>query len=333
MANLSAAWTARFRVPFIRIPQVAGDAPERGLVISNVSETFQLHAWDVPSGRLRRLTSRPTGTAAGVLAPDGRFVYYHDDADGNELGHFVRVPFDGGTPETITPGLAPYPTFGLSVSGSGNRLGFVTADADGYHLHVVDVRADGALGPPRRIHSRSRLLDGPVFSYDGTIAVLAAAPEGGCLRYELVALQTADGRILSELADVDGRLGPAAFAPVAGDARLLGQSNRSGANRPLIWDVARDTRIDIALDELDGDVLPADWSPDGRRLLLVQLDRAVHRLYVYDVQSAALTPLRHPAGTYGQVYFAPEPARTARSTSRPTARSTPSGRIRPNRRR
>jgi dipeptidyl aminopeptidase/acylaminoacyl peptidase len=29
---------------------------------------------------------------------------------------------------------------------------------------------------------------------------------------------------------------------------------------------------------------------------------------VYDVQSAALTPLRHPAGTYGLVYFAPDGA-------------------------
>jgi len=67
VANLSALWAERFRVPLVRGVQVAFDAPVRGLVISNVSGTFQLHAWDVGSSRLRSLTSRPTGTAAGVV--------------------------------------------------------------------------------------------------------------------------------------------------------------------------------------------------------------------------------------------------------------------------
>ncbi len=302
------AWQARFRTPLIRGMGVATEAPARGLVVGNPSGTFQLHAWDVPSGGLRLLTSRPTGIAAGSLSPDGRFVYYHDDAGGNELGHFVRVPFEGGTPQSITPGLAPYPTFGLWISGTGNRLGFVTADADGYHLHVIDVGIDGRLGSPRRILSRPRLLIGPVFSHDGAIAVLAATPDSGTLRFELIALDTSNGRILGQLGDADSRVGMLGFAPLAGDARVLGQSNRSGVNRPLIWDVAQGTRLDIALDDLEGDVLPADWSPDGRRLLLVQLARAVHHLYVYDVRRAALTPLRHPAGTYDNVYFAPDGA-------------------------
>ena len=103
MANLSAAWVSRFRAPIIRGVQVAAGAPARGLVASNVSGTFQLHAWDVASGRLRALTNRATGLIAGVLSPDGRFVYYHDDASGNELGHFVRIPFEGGSPVSITP--------------------------------------------------------------------------------------------------------------------------------------------------------------------------------------------------------------------------------------
>ena len=308
MANLSAPWTERFRVPLIRGVDVAANAPTRGLVASNVSGTFQLHAWNVPSGRLRALTNRAAGTIAGAISPDGRFIYYHDDAGGNELGHFVRIPFEGGSPTSITPGVPPYPTFGLGVSGAGNRLGFVTADHGAYHVDVIDVAADGALGSPRRIHSRPRLLIGPVFSHDGAIAVLAASPEARSLRYELVALDTSTGRILGEIADADGRLGAVAFAPRAGDARLLGVTNRSGADRPLIWDVTRGTRVDIALDELEGDVLAADWSPDGGRVLLEQLARAVQRLYVYDVRESRLTALRHPNGTYARAYFAPDGA-------------------------
>ena len=107
MANLSAPWTERFRVPLIRGVDVAANAPTRGLVAINVSGTFQLHAWDVRSGRLRALTNRAAGTIAGAISPDGRFVYYHDDAGGNELGHFVRIPFEGGSPTSITPGVPP----------------------------------------------------------------------------------------------------------------------------------------------------------------------------------------------------------------------------------
>ena len=106
MANLSRPWVVRFRVPLIRGVDVAASAPARGLVASNVSGTFQLYAWDVPSGRLRALTNRAAGTIAGVVSPDGRFVYYHDDVGGNELGHFVRIPFEGGAPASITLGLS-----------------------------------------------------------------------------------------------------------------------------------------------------------------------------------------------------------------------------------
>src|SRR5690606_23382408 len=94
-------WKERFRVPLIREMQVAGRAPARGLVSSNVSGAFQLHAWELPSGRSRQLTHRAAGVIAGLLGPDGDYVYYHDDAGGNEIGHFVRGSFDGGEPESI----------------------------------------------------------------------------------------------------------------------------------------------------------------------------------------------------------------------------------------
>jgi len=251
MATSSTLWKERFRVPLVRGAQVAADAPTRGLVASNVSGVFQLHAWDVASGQLRALTNRATGVIAGAISPDGRFVYYHDDAGGNELGHFVRVPFEGGTAASITPGVPPYPTFGLGISGAGNRLGFVTADEGVYHVNVIDVRADGALGPLRRIQSRPRLLIGPAFSHDGAIAVLVTTPEARSLRYEMVALDTATGRTLGELADANARVYAVGVAPRSGDGRLLAVTNQSGVERPLIWDVARGSRLDIVLDELE----------------------------------------------------------------------------------
>ena len=303
-ADNEPGWQARFRVPVIRSMQVAAGAPERGLLASNVTGTFQLHAWDVPSGRLRTLTNRHTGVSLGLLAPDGRSVYYHDDAGGNELGHFVRVPFEGGAPVSITPDMPPYPTFGLAVSGEGNRLGFITADVNGYYLHVIEVGEGGALAPPRRVHSSARFLVDPVFSYDGTIAVVGASAGARSLQFSLVALDTASGRILDEVSDGDGRLGAVAFAPLAGDGRLVAYSNRTGVGRPLIVDFVRGTRTDIPLDGLQGEVYPADWSANGRQVLLVQFAGAVQCLLVYDVADRTHTRLNHPNGSYSNVYFA-----------------------------
>lgn len=300
------SWQSRFRVPLVRGMQVAAGAPARGLVASNASGIFQLHAWDLPGGRLRKLTNRSNGTVAGLLGPDGRYVYYHDDVGGNELGHYVRIPFEGGAPEDITPGVPPYPTFGLAASGAGNRFGFVTADEAGFHLQVIDAQEDGTLGPLRRVHSSARVFDGPVFSHDGAIAQLAASTGARSLRFGLVALNAATGQFIGELGDDDSRLVPVAFAPISGDTRLLAFSNRSGSARPLVWDVASGARVDIALDGQEGEIYPVDWSPDGRRVLLVQIARAVHRLHVYDLAEEALTPLRHPNGTYEHVHFAPD---------------------------
>jgi dienelactone hydrolase/Tol biopolymer transport system component len=303
-------WKTRFRVPIIRSLQVAAGAPERGLVASNVSGAFQLHALDVPSARLRALTNRSTGIAAGLLAPDGRFVYYHDDAGGNELGHFVRIPFEGGAPASITPDLPPYPTFGLSVSGKGNRLGFVTASSSGYDLHVIDVGEGGVLVPPRSIHHSAQFLIGPVFSHDGAIAVVVAGSGAGSLQFGLVALDTASGRVIDEIRD-EGRLDAIAFAPCPGDARLVAFSNRTGVARPVVLDIAQGTRTDITLDGLEGEIYPADWSPNGKQVLLIQLARAVQRLHVYDVAERTLKSLHHPNGTYSNVAFAPDGTITA----------------------
>ena len=61
----NAPWKRRFRARAIVWSQVAKADPARGLVASNLSSVFQLYAWDVPTGRLNRLTDRPEGLLWG----------------------------------------------------------------------------------------------------------------------------------------------------------------------------------------------------------------------------------------------------------------------------
>jgi len=107
---------------------------------------------------------------------------------------------------------------------------------------------------------------------------------------------------------------PILFAPPPDDPRLLATSNRSGWLRPLLWNSRRDVCHDLPLGGLEGDVVPLDWSSDGREILLRQWLRAEQQLYVYEVNPGRLRRLDHPSGSVGfsvsfftdaGAYFAP----------------------------
>lgn len=299
-----APWKQRFRAQTILGTQIARAAPQRGLVTSNRSGLYQLCAWEVPSGELRQLTHRPEGVLFGWISPDGRSVYYHHDQRGNELGHFVRVSSEGGAPQDLTPDLPPYPTFGMRINWAGNMVAFTLADATGYHLCCIPVGAEGVLGAPRLFAQGKPPAICQALSSDGDIAVMASTERTGTLRGSLVALDTTSGQRIGTLWDgPESSLEAGGFAPVAHDLRLLARTNRTGVARPLLWNPCTGERTDLVLDELEGEVYPGGWSPEGTRLLLRQFNRAAEQLYVYDLERRTLTRLQRPSGTYGRTFF------------------------------
>src|SRR5919199_3218472 len=244
----AASWKQRFRAP-ITFAGLAQANPTRGLATSNRSGVSQLYAWDVPTGKLRQITDRPEGKAFGYISPDGRYVYYLADRQGNEIGHFVRVPFAGGTPQDVTPALPPYSPAGFAVSQAGNRMGLTVADPEGYHLYGLDLGPDGTVGTPRPLYRSPKAAFGPTLSYGGEIAVMASTERTGKPQFSLLAFDTASGAQIDELWDgPDSSIQPSAFAPLAGDARLLATTNRTGLKRPLLWEPSTGERIDLALE-------------------------------------------------------------------------------------
>jgi dipeptidyl aminopeptidase/acylaminoacyl peptidase len=305
------SWEDRYRAPAIPWSQLAKAAPTRDLVASNRSGIYQLYAWDAPSGRLRALTQRPTGVLVGVLSPDGRHVYYLDDQDDNEVGHFVRVPFEGGEPRDITPAMPPYSVLGLDVSMRGNRIALTLATAEGFHLYAIDAGPDEGdgdnLGTPRLLYRSPTIAVGPILSHGGEIAVIPTSERGGTLDLSLLAFDAGSGARLGELWDGEGASVSAhAFSPLPGDARVLATTNRGGVARPLLWDARTGERTELDMDGLRGEARPLDWSRDGRRILLGGIDGAVERLYIYDLARGTLMPVRHPDGTFRGAYFGPD---------------------------
>jgi dipeptidyl aminopeptidase/acylaminoacyl peptidase len=338
------AWKQRFRAPQVLTSAIASASPSRGIAATNRSGTYQLYRWDVPSGRLTQLTHRPAGIMQGVIAPDGRFVYYFADQQGQEIGHFVRVPYDApydaqptrattravrstsrkrpdrngdeavqdilqDSIQDITPDLPHYalpssPT-PLAISRTGNRLALVAADGAGFHLYAVDVEADGSLRSPRPLWHSARDALGPALSADGEIGVVASDERTGTGRFSLRAFDMTNGQQIAELWDgPESSLEALAFSPVAGDACLLALTNRTGVETVLIWDPISAERTDLVWPELAGATRAFDWSPDGGRIVLRTLAQATQQFYVVSVAAGKLTRLAHPSGTYRNAYFA-----------------------------
>jgi len=300
-----AVWKARFRTPLIHNSQVAAINPQHGLVSTNLTGAFQLYAWEVESGDLRQLTDVPTGKQFGGISPDGEYIYYLGDDGGNEIGHYVRVPFAGGQPQDITPDMPPYSSNTVAQSLNGRLLGFMTATRDGFIAHLMDANPDGTFGTVRQLYKSQRLSSGPTLSYDGRHAVVMTTERSQYREFSLLAfdLEDAEQQPTRILQDEEGSVMAVAFAPVDGDSRLLAMTDASGYRRPLIWDVATGDRTDIPLNDLSGDVTPWDWSPDGEKILLLHTHQAVEQLYIYEMESSTLRKLDHPSGTFYSAYF------------------------------
>ncbi len=289
-------WEKRFRAPRVSLPDWAEDAPDRSLFVSNATGTYELYAWDRSSGEQRQVTDRPNGTTDGVLAPDGEWIWWFDDKDGDEFGVWRRQPFTGGADEEAVPGLDPSYPAGLALGRDGRTavIGRST-DEDGTTIHLA--RRGG--GAPVEIYRHRESAGVGDLSHDGTLIAIEHTEHGDAMHSALRVLRP-DGGTVAELDDTRGGeqelgLEVLGFAPVDGDTRLLIGHQRRGRWEPLVWDVATGEQTDLAL-ELPGDV-SAEWYPDGSALLIVHGFEARSELFRYDFAERGLTEIDTPAGT------------------------------------
>ena len=88
------AWERRFRAPILSLPAWAADDPERMILGSTESGSYQLYAWDRRAGVRRQVTFDPVGILDGRPTADGTGVVWFHDATGAETGAWVVAPFD-----------------------------------------------------------------------------------------------------------------------------------------------------------------------------------------------------------------------------------------------
>jgi dienelactone hydrolase len=306
------AWERRFRAPRVGLPDWADDAPDRCAVVATSGGVVEVHSWDRSTGTLTQLTSRKEGTVHAAIEPDGSAVWWFDDAAGDEFGVWRRQPFGSAPGEDVedATGLPPAYSAGLAIGRGGLRVVGSADDDYGTRIHVV--RSDQAA---RLLYEHAEDAGVGDLSEDGTLVALVHS-EHGDSRHPAVRVVRIDddrfGETVADLWDGEGKgLDVEAFAPVAGDTRLLLGHERRGRSELLVWDVATGEQTPLELG-LPGDVSGADWFPDGSALLVAMDHEARTRLYRVDLAPVAsggplaTLPIGRPDGTVGSATVRPD---------------------------
>jgi dipeptidyl aminopeptidase/acylaminoacyl peptidase len=269
------AWEDRFRATRVSLPEWARDAPDRCSYASNATGTFELYAWDRAAGVHAQATSRPNGTTDGTISPDGEWLWWFDDADGDEFGVWRRQPFGGGEAVEAAPGVPAGYGAGCEVGRTLSVVG-VSAD-DGTTAYVV--------GPDETtvLYSSEHDADVVALSRDDRLVLLEHS-EHGDSRHRALRVLTVDGEVVGDLWDGDGLgLHGIGFSPDS--TTVLALHEKGGRTEPLLWHLGtgpgRGTgTVDRLALELPGD-LTADFVVDGSALLVVSEARGratLHRV-------------------------------------------------------
>ncbi len=296
------AWEQRFRSPVLSFPAWADGDPDRLVIASTESGSYQLHAWDRRTGRRRQVTTDPVGVLEGRPTRDGSGVVWFRDETGDETGTFVIAPFDEDVaPEPLLPGLPKGWPDGLAI---GHRR-TVAAISTGEQFSVWvsddgdDVRLLHAHAEPVRLAAGSGMsgaVDRAALSADDAVVVLEVMDDGDVLHPSLRSVDTVTGETLAELRDPGLELAGFGFSPVPGDLRMAITHERIGERRPALWHARTGELTELSID-LPGAVEPVGWWPDGEALLLLVLQAGRHELYRYDVSTSSATRLETEPGS------------------------------------
>jgi pimeloyl-ACP methyl ester carboxylesterase len=289
MMNASDPWQHYFELPIIAWFQLATHNMARGIVCHNASGVYQIYAWSRATNTLTQRTFNPHGTTLGAISADGEHIYYLEDAQGGQIGHFFRVGFAESDQATdrydLTPQWVAYTSFYISESPSGAFYGFMTANQHGFQMFVVDTHAQAQ---PHLRYESDDFSVGPFLSYNAEITVIAST-DGENLHFAIESYDTRTGERLHVLRD-EYSLQPIGFANRAHDMRFLVVGQDDQWARPFVWNARTGERTNLSFGDALGDITPLDWSSDGETLLLTRTHLGRPFLHTYALKTRTLQP-------------------------------------------
>ena len=293
-----ARWRARFHAARMSAPEWALDAAEANLYVSNVSGVWEVYAWNRTTDEHRKVTDRPNGTLHSTLSPDGTWIWWFNDTDGDEFGSWVRQPFTGpGGPE---PAIADVPDgypAGLEIGHELIAIGVSTDEGSALYAHSA--------GKTTRFYSTDDDASISALSRDERLLAISHSEHGDSRHPAVRVLTATNFSTVADKWDGEGKgLAALEFSPVHGDSRLLVLHERRGREELLIWDVDADAETELDLG-LPGEVV-ATWYPDASALLVVHFHQGRSSLHRYDLATGALSALDTPPGRIGGAGVRPD---------------------------
>lgn len=293
-------WETRFRASHVSVPEWAHLAPERACVIATSNGVRQVHSFDVATGALIKATDRPEGTVEATIDPTGSWIWWFDDAAGDERGIWRRQPFGSG-PGRRTEAPLPFGkaySAGLLLGLGGTAIVGRSDEAFGTQIHqVIAGRGGAGARVPTLLYFHAEDATAAALSHDGNLVAIEHSEHGDSRHPALRVVRGDDGSVLADLFDGPG-LGLAAleFAPRSGDTRLLVQHERSGKPKLLIWDVAAGLQRPVELG-IEGEVADAHWYPSADALLVAVDHDARTRLYRFGLSDGSVSLVGPMEGT------------------------------------
>lgn len=288
------AWTRRFEVPYLLTARPARGSDLALLVYDEATDARGVVA-DLVTGSRSDELPFPV-TVESTVTPDGEWVLRRVDESGSEIGHVWAYPVSGGSPLDLTPDRSPYVMRGLDVSADGRSVLLTIVDEQGFHALLVPV----PWGSARCLYSSRHEAWWGCVAADGSLASIDTTDHGpGVRRTAVTVVDAASAEVVAVLNDLpDGPVRARRFSEVPRDPRLLVCTERTGFVRPAIWNPLTGERRDYVLPELDGEVLPVDWSAATGRILAVHIRGGVQTVLTIDVESGTYTTVSAQDGSY-----------------------------------
>ena len=302
------AWTLRFTHPTIEQVAWAPGSPDHLAAVTTEDGSTQAWAWDLRSGERRRVSHGGVGAEEAHIVPDGTGVVWWYDEVGNERGRWMVTPFGGGDARPLFRGFHDGWMMGVSVIDGGVAAGLATDEDYRIFISVGEESPRELYRNPEPAGVGSEWPQGGGgLSPDGALVCIHHSEHGDIDRQALRVLDTRSGETAGDQVDPGLRMEAIAWSPAPGARRLLFTQERAGIERPSVWDLDARSRVDLAMDGVEGPVIPQGWTPDGARLL-VHNDpgEGINRLLTVDPASGSFEEAATLEGTIYEAGFRPD---------------------------
>jgi dipeptidyl aminopeptidase/acylaminoacyl peptidase len=240
---------------------------KKAICCVNRGKNWELGILDLKTGRLSKFLSAGQSLAAPSYSPDGSWIVYQTDFQGDEDHDIVTIPSKGGKPRKITDGVAD--NYAPAISPDGKMIAFLSnRKEDVEDLYMI--RSDG--GKLTRLSNEDMPVRDLVWSPDGR----RIAYHTGIGDEDTVSVvDVGRGRPMRLLARKDVEYGLASgygpANPWSSDSKsLLFVSNENDTVDIGVIDVKSKKRKWLVTSK--NEKYHPQWSPDGQSLAYLEVE-------------------------------------------------------------